>query len=150
MCWAQTSRTWSRDVLPQPMLRRSTLQCQQRTLFGALSAISRSTRMPRIPPHICSSWLVRTTCSLTPDLVLRRHVAANESVILCILTFLIKLELAMDDKLFDHFRASTDPKYIKSLKELFMDFNGTNNPLPFTRTFSMCYQAEPQLTFLVP
>ncbi|GJJ69118.1 hypothetical protein EMPS_01464 [Entomortierella parvispora] len=29
---------------------------------------------------------------------------------------------AMDDKLFDHLRASTDPKYIKSLKELFMDF----------------------------
>lgn len=36
----------------------------------------------------------------------------------------------MDDKLFDHFRASTDPKYIKSLKELFMDFNGMEI-LPF-------------------
>jgi hypothetical protein len=30
----------------------------------------------------------------------------------------------MDDKLFDHLRASTDAKYIKSLKELFMDFYG--------------------------
>ncbi|KAG0326361.1 vacuolar sorting protein VPS33/slp1, partial [Podila horticola] len=29
---------------------------------------------------------------------------------------------AMDDKMFDHLRASTDAKYIKSLKELFMDF----------------------------
>ncbi|KAF8982806.1 vacuolar sorting protein VPS33/slp1 [Entomortierella lignicola] len=29
---------------------------------------------------------------------------------------------AMDDKTFDHLRSSTDPKYIKSLKELFMDF----------------------------
>ncbi|KAF9915816.1 vacuolar sorting protein VPS33/slp1 [Lobosporangium transversale] len=28
----------------------------------------------------------------------------------------------MDDKTFDHLRASTDAKYIKSLKELFMDF----------------------------
>ncbi|KAF9437606.1 vacuolar sorting protein VPS33/slp1 [Entomortierella beljakovae] len=28
----------------------------------------------------------------------------------------------VDDKTFDHLRASTDPKYIKSLKELFMDF----------------------------
>ncbi|KAG0315481.1 vacuolar sorting protein VPS33/slp1 [Linnemannia gamsii] len=34
---------------------------------------------------------------------------------------------AMDDKLFDHFRASTDPKYIKSLKELFMDFNAVES-----------------------
>jgi hypothetical protein len=32
--------------------------------------------------------------------------------------------LAMDDKMFDHLRASTDAKYIKSLKELFMDFYG--------------------------
>lgn len=31
---------------------------------------------------------------------------------------------AMDDKMFDHLRASTDAKYIKSLKELFMDFYG--------------------------
>ncbi|KAF9940051.1 vacuolar sorting protein VPS33/slp1 [Mortierella alpina] len=29
---------------------------------------------------------------------------------------------AMDDQMFDHLRASTDAKYIKSLKELFMDF----------------------------
>ncbi|KAF9585154.1 vacuolar sorting protein VPS33/slp1 [Lunasporangiospora selenospora] len=29
---------------------------------------------------------------------------------------------AMDDKMFDHLRSSTEPKYIKSLKELFMDF----------------------------
>ncbi|KAF9354792.1 vacuolar sorting protein VPS33/slp1 [Mortierella sp. AD094] len=29
---------------------------------------------------------------------------------------------AVDDKTFDHLRASTDPKYIKSLKELYMDF----------------------------
>ncbi|KAI1313460.1 vacuolar sorting protein VPS33/slp1 [Mortierella claussenii] len=29
---------------------------------------------------------------------------------------------AMDDRTFDHLRASTDAKYIKSLKELFMDF----------------------------
>ncbi|KAF9101404.1 vacuolar sorting protein VPS33/slp1 [Mortierella sp. GBA35] len=34
---------------------------------------------------------------------------------------------AMDDKLFDHLRSSTDPKYIKSLKELFMDFNAVES-----------------------
>ncbi|KAF9366295.1 vacuolar sorting protein VPS33/slp1 [Mortierella sp. NVP85] len=28
----------------------------------------------------------------------------------------------MEDKMFDHLRGSTDPKFIKSLKELFMDF----------------------------
>lgn len=88
---------------------------------------------------------------LPPDLVLRRPVAANESAILCVLTFLIQLDqLAMDDKLFDHFRASTDPKYIKSLKELFMDFNGTNISLSCTKSFSRCYQAEPRLKFFVP
>ena len=27
--------------------------------------------------------------------------------------------------MFDHLRGSTDPKFIKSLKELFMDFYGT-------------------------
>lgn len=31
----------------------------------------------------------------------------------------------MEDKMFDHLRSSTDAKYIKSLKELFMDFYGT-------------------------
>jgi hypothetical protein len=54
----------------------------------------------------------------------------------------------MDDKLFDHFRASTDPKYIKSLKELFMDFNGMNI-LAFTRSLSMRKQNEPLLIFVV-
>jgi len=33
--------------------------------------------------------------------------------------------IAMEDKMFDHLRGSTDPKFIKSLKELFMDFYGT-------------------------
>lgn len=56
----------------------------------------------------------------------------------------------MDDKLFDHFRASTDPKYIKSLKELFMDFNGTNISLSCKRSLSIFCQAVPRLTFFVP
>jgi hypothetical protein len=50
--------------------------------------------------------------------------------------------VAMDDKMFDHLRASTDAKYIKSLKELFMDFYGKAKTRTHLGGFNSWYEKK--------